>query len=100
MSETQNVDVAQLLKAVGHPVRFQIVNEIARRQASCCGEVCKCFSLSQSTISQHLSILHQAGVLEFERRGNRSHYCLNLEAIHALQKAIGALLQPSGEARG
>ena len=92
MSQLPNEDLARMLKAVGHPVRLEIISEVARRCAPCCGDVCDCFPLSQSTVSQHLSVLNEAGVLDFERRGNKSHYRLNREALAQLRDALGEIL--------
>lgn len=92
MSKTRSANVANMLKAVGHPVRLAIVNELSKRRYSCCGEVCDCFSLSQSTVSQHLAVLSDAGILEHERCGNRSHYRLNPEAIRQMRDGLEAVL--------
>ena len=76
---------ADVLKALGHPVRLRIVEELHRRESCCCQEVCGRFTQSQSTISQHLSVLTDAGVVKFERNGNKSRFTLNRNVFEELQ---------------
>ena len=77
--------VATIAKALGDPVRVQIVD--ALRQAS--GEVCVCelvplFDLSQPTISHHLKVLRQAGIVDSERRGLWAYYHVIPEPLEGL----------------
>lgn len=90
-SPTVNPDIADMLKAIGHPVRLAIVNELARRTSCCCGDMCDCFPLSQSTVSQHLSVMKDAGILISERDGNRSRFRLNPDAFAILQKELARI---------
>lgn len=83
-----------MLKALGHPVRWEIVRHLHLHENSCCGDLCGCFDLSQSTISQHLGVLKDAGLLEFEKCGNRSKFSLNRKGLQTLQKALAQLALP------
>jgi ArsR family transcriptional regulator len=77
--------MAALAKALGDPVRLQLV-DVLRKHA---GKVCVCellplFDLSQSTISHHLKLLRQAGIVDSERRGLWSFYYVKPEALEEL----------------
>lgn len=79
------------LKALGHPVRMEIVRQLCERDRCCCNDFCASMPLAQSTISQHLDLLRRAGLVRFEPDGNRSRYSLNREAFKALARAIAAV---------
>ncbi|MEM9277711.1 MAG: metalloregulator ArsR/SmtB family transcription factor [Pseudomonadota bacterium] len=91
--ETSHIRTAEMLKAIGHPVRLKIVRELAERNASCCGEMCDCFTLSQSTISQHLSVLKDAGIVSVKRQGTKSSFSIRQDALQALQSELNALIE-------
>jgi ArsR family transcriptional regulator len=99
---------AERLKALGHPVRLAIVRELAQRSCCCCADMCRELPLAQSTVSQHLKVLKEAGLISFRRDGVRSSYVLNREAFAALRselEEISALVgavsssRSAGEAR-
>ncbi|MER6128296.1 metalloregulator ArsR/SmtB family transcription factor [Streptomyces sp. NPDC001795] len=76
LDEDQAADLAKLFKALGDPVRLRLLSMIASRAG---GEVCVCdltpaFDLSQPTISHHLKLLRQAGLIDCERRGTWVYY--------------------------
>ena len=89
--ETTN-QMADALKALGHPVRLRMVQELTHLESCCCADMCECFTQSQSTISQHLSVLKDAGIISFERQGNKSCFTLNHDVLNDIQTAIGGLL--------
>ncbi|MEU8707958.1 metalloregulator ArsR/SmtB family transcription factor [Streptomyces sp. NPDC048565] len=71
-------DLARVFKALGDPVRLRLLSMIASRDG---GEICVCdltpaFELSQPTISHHLKLLKQAGLIDSERRGTWVYYRL------------------------
>lgn len=71
-------DLAQVFKALGDPVRLRLISLIGARQG---GEVCVCdltsaFELTQPTISHHLRVLREAGLIDSERRGTWVYYRL------------------------
>ena len=90
-------DTAEQLKALGHPVRLRIIQEIMDRETCNCTEVCCHFSQSQSTISQHLAILREAGFLEFEKVGNTSRFSLNHQAFDHLKQVMAVLANVNRE---
>ena len=83
----RHADAAERLKALGHPVRLAIVRALAERSC-CCGDVCSRLPLAQSTVSQHLKVLKDAGLISFRRDGVRSSYVLNHAAFAALREDI------------
>ena len=83
---------AEMLKAVGHPVRLRIVRELVDKNSRCCGEMCNCFDLSQSTISQHLSVLKAAGIVSLDKVGTRSCYSVRAEALEFIEAETQKLL--------
>jgi DNA-binding transcriptional ArsR family regulator len=92
--------MADALKALGHPVRLRLVQEIRELKSCCCGDLCDCFSQSQSTISQHLSVLREAGIIDFEKNGNKSCFSLNYEVLNELQSSIQDLISLPTEKAG
>ncbi|MCG7204448.1 ArsR/SmtB family transcription factor [Streptomyces arenae] len=77
LDEDQAADLAKVFKALGDPVRLRLLSMIASRGEG--GEVCVCeltpaFDLSQPTISHHLKLLRQAGLIDCERRGTWVYY--------------------------
>src|SRR5919206_4970229 len=81
----QAVRLAAVAKALGDPVRLQLV-DVLRRHA---GKVCVCelvplFDLSQPTLSHHLKILRQAGIVDCERRGLWAYYYVLPDALQEL----------------
>lgn len=93
---------ADRLKALGHPVRLAIVRALAESSCCCCSDVCSRLPLAQSTVSQHLKVLKDAGLVSFRRDGVRSAYVLNPVAFAALRAdlegiavLVGALSRPA-----
>ncbi|MFD5124313.1 ArsR/SmtB family transcription factor [Streptomyces sp. NPDC058385] len=96
LDEPQAVELAKVFKALGDPVRLRLLSMIASRAG---GEVCVCdltpaFDLSQPTISHHLKLLRQAGLIDCERRGTWVYYWLLPEMTDRL---AGILTRPVGE---
>ena len=89
--KTEDNRFADMLKAIGHPVRLRIVRELAAKNARCCGEMCSCFDLSQSTISQHLGVLKEAGVVSVDKVGTRSCFSIRAEVLEYIQSEIQTL---------
>lgn len=78
---------AQLLKALGHPVRLQIVTGLVSGACNV-GRIWQCLGLPQPTVSQHLKILRQEGILEAERHGKEMVYRVADPRIHRLLDAL------------
>lgn len=84
-------ELAGLAKALGHPARVQILRLLARRGRCVCGEIVKELPLAQSTVSQHLKILKETGLVRGEVEGPRVCYCLSPRALRRFKALVGAL---------
>jgi ArsR family transcriptional regulator len=84
--------LAKMLKALGNPVRFQIVEFLAEHQMCITNEIVKNTPLAQSTVSQHLKVLREAGLIQGEIEGPATCYCLNPEGFRWLKEEIGGWL--------
>jgi DNA-binding transcriptional ArsR family regulator len=89
--EEADVELAALARAIGHPARVQILRLLARRSACVCGEIVDELPLAQSTVSQHLKVLRDAGLIRGEIDGPRTCYCLEPRTIRRLKALIGGL---------
>ncbi len=91
--DENDVLLAIRLKALAHPARLAIVRALRGRGGSgCrCGEIVRGMPLAQSTVSQHLKILLNAGLIRGEIEGPRSCYWLDEEALSAVEDSMAAL---------
>jgi ArsR family transcriptional regulator, arsenate/arsenite/antimonite-responsive transcriptional repressor len=80
--------LAGWLKALAHPARLRIVDVLAARGTCVCGEIVEVLPLAQATVSQHLKILKDAGLLQGTLDGPRSCYCLDAAALRELRRAL------------
>src|SRR5512136_504361 len=85
---TDEARLARMLKALGNPIRFQIVKTLAERQTCITNEIVASTPLAQSTVSQHLKVLREAGLIQGEVEGPATCYCLDLEGIRWLKEQI------------
>ena len=83
--------LAALAWGVAHPLRVRILRLIAKRETCVCGEIVEEMPIAQSTVSQHLKILKEAGLVQGEIDGPRVCYCINPESLAELKKLIGDL---------
>lgn len=89
--EEADEELAALCKAVGNPARVQILRLLARRDSCICGDIVDELPLAQSTVSQHLRVLKEAGLVRGEIDGPRVCYCLEPAALRRLRALIGSL---------
>ena len=92
LSQAQAEQIAPLLKALADPVRLRLMSLVASRPGS---EACVCdlneaFDLSQPTISHHLKVLHDAGLLDRDKRGVWVYYHARTQALASLGALIGS----------
>ncbi len=90
------IDIALLCRALGDANRLQIVELLSR------GEMCACrllerFEITQPTLSHHMRILCESGLVSSRSEGKWRHYSLDREALAAFSKYIEGLGSPSGE---
>ena len=74
-------ELAAVFRALGHPARLAIVKQLASQKDACCGEIVNHLPLAQSTVSQHLQVLKEAGLLTCDTRGRNCHYLLNRDKL-------------------
>jgi len=84
-------EFAKLAWAIAHPARVQIVRLLIGREACVCGEIVDCLPLAQSTVSQHLKILKDAGLIQGEVDGPKVCYCINPKQLERLKALVGRL---------
>lgn len=84
-------DLAKLSWALAHPARVRIVRLLLSRTSCMCGEIVEEMPLAQSTVSQHLKILKETGLVRGEIDGPRVCYCIDKDALEKLKKLISGL---------
>ncbi|MBN2732686.1 MAG: winged helix-turn-helix transcriptional regulator [Balneolaceae bacterium] len=89
--ETSRKRSAELMKALGHPVRIAILELLAEREICICGDITDELPLAQSTVSQHLKALKKSGLIKGEIDGVRTCYCLNPEVVEELNELSSKL---------
>jgi ArsR family transcriptional regulator len=105
-SKTTLIDPdVQLLQALGHPTRLSIVRELTGGGEVCACDFTTCCDVRQPTVSHHLRILKEAGVIDAERRGTSIWYRIVPSAADRLRALAGELLGgpqviPVGPLRG
>jgi len=90
-----DANLVRVLKALADPKRFRMVQEVAQAGELSCGQVGGCFGLSQPTISHHLKILCDAGVLRVRERGQHHFITVDRELMASVGGALPARLAPS-----
>lgn len=87
--ETKVQQVAAILAALGDETRLKMVQLLAGHDALCVCELQQAFDLGQPTISHHLRILRQAGLVDVVRRGTWAYYSLRRDALQHLVRDLG-----------
>ena len=96
------IRLAKMLKALGNPVRFRMMQYLADHQMCITGDIVEFTTLAQSTVSQHLKVLRDAGLIAGEIEGPATCYCISAEALQFLKAQISLWLpdcctpQPEG----
>lgn len=90
-TEEQN-RLAVLLKAMAHPARIAILQQIINANACICGDLVDELGLAQATISQHLKELKTAGLIKGTIEGVSVCYCINTEIWNDLKNQLGGFL--------
>jgi ArsR family transcriptional regulator len=83
--------LAKLAKAIGHPARVHILRLLSRKEARVCSQIVDELPLAQSTVSEHLRILKDAGLVRSTQDGPRVGYCINFDGLRRL-KALVAII--------
>ena len=86
-------ELANVLKALGHPARVAIVEYLIQHKQCICGDIVNKLPLSQATISQHLRELKQVGIIQGNIEGNSICYCLNPQVFEQITKFMGIVIE-------
>lgn len=84
-------ELAKLAWAIAHPARVQILSILLSRSSCVCGELVEAMPLAQSTVSQHLKILKEAGLVQGEIDGPKVCYCVNRAGLARLKELVADL---------
>lgn len=87
-----DMELAAAFKAMSHPARLDILRILAQRGACICGEIVDEMPLAQATVSQHLRVLKDAGLIVGEIDGPAVCYCVDPDALSRLRAATEAYL--------
>lgn len=87
--DAKEVELADFAKAVSHPARIAILKTLAQKDGRICGEIVEVLPLAQSTVSQHLKELVNAGLIKGTIDGPKSCYCINWDVFEKFEKTFG-----------
>jgi len=88
--------LVRVLKALADPKRFRMVQELAQAGELCCGDLGRCFAVSQPTISHHLKLLGEAGVLTVRHDGHHHFISVNRSLLDEVSALLPARLRVRG----
>jgi len=91
-TEQQN-EIATIAKALGHPARIAIIEYLIKVNECICGEIVNELPLAQSTVSQHLKELKNAGIIKGNIEGNSICYCIDEKTIEILNTYFSGIVQ-------
>lgn len=92
----RDIQLAQWCKALAHPARIAILRSLAAKNECICGDLVLDLPLAQSTVSQHLKALKEAGLIQGEVDGPRSKYCMQRKNFEKFIKLFGDLSERVG----
>jgi ArsR family transcriptional regulator len=84
-------ELAGLAKALAHPVRVRIMRLLLDRTTCCCGDLVDELPIAQATVSQHLKVLRDAGLVQGTIAGPQVRYCANRGRLEELSELLGGL---------
>ncbi|MCF8090828.1 MAG: metalloregulator ArsR/SmtB family transcription factor [Desulfotignum sp.] len=83
--------VTKIFKALGHPTRIKIVKHLIEIDTCICGEIVGIFPYSQSTISQHLKMLKESGIVCGEVEGPKTYFCVDKNMLNQFKQYVNDL---------
>ena len=86
-----NAALSAIFKALGHPTRIRIVEHLLKTDACFCGEIVNIFPFSQSTISQHLKLLKDSGIVQGNIEGPATCYCVDKRVLAEFKEYVRTL---------
>ena len=84
--------IIKITKALADPTRFRILQTVAKARESCCGELARDFPITQATVSQHLKVLTEAGLVEARREGQFNYYRMRRDVFDEYQRTLALAL--------
>jgi ArsR family transcriptional regulator len=90
--DTEDLRLARMFKALGNPVRLEILRQLASCERCICGDIVAALPLAQSTVSQHLKVLKDAGLILGEIEGPATCYCLDDEGLEWFRLRVADFL--------
>lgn len=91
--------MAHICKALGHPIRIRILQHLQSSGNCKCGEIVALLPLAQSTVSQHLKYLRDAGLITCETAGPSTSYCLNRDMFTLFEESFNRIFEAGGQGR-
>jgi DNA-binding transcriptional ArsR family regulator len=88
-----DLEVALIAKALAHPARIAIIRHLIQAKSCICGEIVDELPLSQSTVSQHLKALKEAGIIKGNISGNSICYCIDEKIWQKAHRLLNALFE-------
>jgi ArsR family transcriptional regulator len=85
------VESSTKLKALGHPIRLGIALRLADEGGTCACDFAEIFEVSQPTVSQHLKVLREAGLVQTRREGTQIYYSLDPRGVDELRAVVSQL---------
>lgn len=86
-----DVELAALAKALGHPARVQILRFLLSQDSCMCGDIVDHLPLAQSTVSQHLKMLKEVGLIRGTIDGPRVCYCVEAKVLNQFKQLVSGL---------
>lgn len=83
--------LAKMAKAIAHPARIAILEQLASKGSCACGDIVDELPLSQATVSQHLKAMKEAGIIKGDVEGTFRCYCIDMEQCRALLSKVTSL---------
>lgn len=90
-------DLAHIYRALGHPARLAILKCLTSQSGACCGDIVDRLPLAQSTVSQHLQVLKDAGLLICQSQGRSCQYRLNDDRMRQISGMSAGFLKSVAE---
>ncbi|MDT6940267.1 metalloregulator ArsR/SmtB family transcription factor [Brucella pseudogrignonensis] len=90
VSGMDDEDAARIYAALGHPVRIHILRQLIFEDACCCKDIVGRLDLAQSTVSQHLKVLVQAGLIDYRPDRQTSRYSVNWQQLTKIRSHLAA----------
>lgn len=91
-NKLEDTELANVCKALGHPARIQILRHLLAEDRCICGRIVEIMPLAQSTVSQHLKILKNAGLVKGEIEGPKTCYCVDKDILARLGLTLNHLI--------